>query len=209
MTMAKFFGDVLQEPGKPCRVCGETIVASARKCIHCDSWQDWRAELGVSSQVLALLVALVSVTAPLITAVDSVMNPPVAEFSIKPVQVLVHLLRLEVTNFGVKPGAIGNVVVRGFGSDERETVSSQFASRIATGPQMILPSETKTIYLDRVNESAAPHKFKLRRCELDVDTFRTRDATAKVAIDCEYAETVFGKSYPFAKYMPVPGRDEK
>ncbi len=55
---------------KLCRICCEPIAAGARKCIHCDSFQDWRGNLGVSATVLSLLVALVSVltaSAPILT----------------------------------------------------------------------------------------------------------------------------------------------
>lgn len=48
---------------KNCAVCGERIAGSALKCIHCDSFLDWRRHLQFSTSVLALLVALVSVTA--------------------------------------------------------------------------------------------------------------------------------------------------
>ena len=44
-----------------CRYCKEDIKLGARKCIHCDSYLDWRRYLGMSSSVLALLIALVSV----------------------------------------------------------------------------------------------------------------------------------------------------
>jgi hypothetical protein len=54
-------GDQGARDTKPCRVCGEDIKFSAQKCIHCDSYQDWRVRLGIGSTVLALLVALVSV----------------------------------------------------------------------------------------------------------------------------------------------------
>jgi hypothetical protein len=46
---------------KQCTTCSELIAASALKCIHCDSYQDWRRYLAFSSTVLALLVALLSV----------------------------------------------------------------------------------------------------------------------------------------------------
>ena len=46
---------------KVCTTYGEEIAASARKCIHCDTWQDWRRYLVFSNTVLALLVALISV----------------------------------------------------------------------------------------------------------------------------------------------------
>ena len=56
--------DVPPEPDqhkKQCTTCSELIAASALKCIHCDSYQDWRRYLAFSSTVLALLVALLSV----------------------------------------------------------------------------------------------------------------------------------------------------
>ena len=34
---------------KPCKVCGEAIKTTAKKCIHCDSYQDWRAYLNFGS----------------------------------------------------------------------------------------------------------------------------------------------------------------
>jgi len=46
---------------KPCKTCGEEIKITALKCIHCDSFQDWRSSLSFGSTVLSLLVALVSV----------------------------------------------------------------------------------------------------------------------------------------------------
>lgn len=44
-----------------CKVCREDIKLGAKKCTHCNSYQDWRRLVAVSSSVLALLVALVSV----------------------------------------------------------------------------------------------------------------------------------------------------
>jgi len=55
---------------KPCRVCSEEIDKNARKCIHCGSWQDWHRRIGLSSEILALLIALTSVigwVTPIIT----------------------------------------------------------------------------------------------------------------------------------------------
>ena len=45
----------------PCAQCGLSIPEAARLCHHCKSHQDWRGYLSLSSAVLALLVALVSV----------------------------------------------------------------------------------------------------------------------------------------------------
>src|SRR5262245_15915290 len=60
---------------KTCSTCGEEIAASARKCIHCDSYQDWRRFFGFSSPVLALLVALVSVATFAVPVFRDVLAP--------------------------------------------------------------------------------------------------------------------------------------
>src|SRR5262245_16368653 len=60
---------------KTCTSCGEEIAASARKCIHCDSYQDWRRFFGFSSPVLALLVALVSVATFAVPVFRDVLAP--------------------------------------------------------------------------------------------------------------------------------------
>jgi hypothetical protein len=54
-----------------CTQCALTIPRSAKLCSHCGSYQDWRGYLGISATVLALLTALVSVTA---TALPTIVN---------------------------------------------------------------------------------------------------------------------------------------
>jgi hypothetical protein len=50
-------------PSKSCRICARPIPLAAVKCADCFSYQDWRSGLGVSTTVLSMLVALVSVVA--------------------------------------------------------------------------------------------------------------------------------------------------
>ncbi len=51
----------------PCPVCGEPISPKALKCIHCDSYLDWRRFLIVGNTALALVIALVSVATTAVT----------------------------------------------------------------------------------------------------------------------------------------------
>lgn len=57
----------VQEPTKPappeklCRVCKKPIPAEGLKCTECNSFQDWRRILPFSTEILALLIALLSV----------------------------------------------------------------------------------------------------------------------------------------------------
>jgi len=55
-----------------CRTCHEKINKGAKKCIKCDSFQDWRRYVGVSTTSLSLFVALLSVLSLFITVIDDV-----------------------------------------------------------------------------------------------------------------------------------------
>lgn len=46
-----------------CLVCKSAIEDGASKCVHCNSFQNWRRFLGMSGTILSLLVALISVSA--------------------------------------------------------------------------------------------------------------------------------------------------
>ncbi|QDU44306.1 hypothetical protein Mal52_27850 [Symmachiella dynata] len=59
----------------PCTVCGELIHSSAKKCTHCDTWLDWRRHLTLSSVVLSLLVALVSVSTVAVPIIVNAFQP--------------------------------------------------------------------------------------------------------------------------------------
>lgn len=61
-----------------CQSCRGIIEKGATKCIHCDSYQNWRRHINVSSTVLALLVALISV---LTTSIPIIKNALVGENS--------------------------------------------------------------------------------------------------------------------------------
>lgn len=58
-----------------CLVCREEIKNGARKCINCDSYQDWRRYFQFNIVVLSLLVALISVLTASIPIVKSMLTP--------------------------------------------------------------------------------------------------------------------------------------
>ena len=62
-AMPKVVLDEAPGPHKACRICARPIPVEAKKCADCLSYQDWRSSLGVSTTVLSMLVALVSVVA--------------------------------------------------------------------------------------------------------------------------------------------------
>lgn len=63
-------------PGtKRCKVCAEPINISAKKCIHCQSDQEWTSRLGFSATVLSLLVALITVLTAAIPVIRDAITP--------------------------------------------------------------------------------------------------------------------------------------
>jgi ribosomal protein L40E len=64
-----------QPATKICRDCAERIPDKARKCGHCDAYQDWRRVIFLSNSTLSLLVALVAVLAFAIPIIKSALTP--------------------------------------------------------------------------------------------------------------------------------------
>lgn len=60
---------------KTCRTCGEEIKAQARKCVHCGAYQDWRGAVSLSTTVLSLMVALISVSIAAFPAIRKAVTP--------------------------------------------------------------------------------------------------------------------------------------
>jgi hypothetical protein len=91
---------------KLCKVCAEPIKKTARVCIHCNNYQDWRAELNVSSTVLSLLVALVSVLTAAVPALMTATTPRDSHLSFSDQGTTENLISLLVTNSGTRPGTV-------------------------------------------------------------------------------------------------------
>jgi hypothetical protein len=47
----------------PCPICGEQIRPVARKCIHCQSYLDWRRYVALGSSAVPVMAALVAILA--------------------------------------------------------------------------------------------------------------------------------------------------
>ena len=64
------------QPKVLCKQCCSAIPRGALICSHCSSYQDWRSWFSVSSTVLALLTALVSVLGIATPAIINVLHSP-------------------------------------------------------------------------------------------------------------------------------------
>lgn len=56
-------------------MCRKEIPAGARICTECDCYQDWRRYFGLSSTILSLLVALVSVLTVAVPVIKNALTP--------------------------------------------------------------------------------------------------------------------------------------
>ncbi len=162
MSMA----DQNQKPTtKPCRVCGEDIKLAARKCIHCDSWQDWRGDVGVSTTILSLLIALFSVTTALLPAVDDYMRPDDSSFKFSFQRVSESGFSIFVSNEGKMPGTVGPAVI--YLSDKSGFVGKIHFRMLGMGERAAIAVQPKSTML--LNYALSPHQ-RIPKLSLDSDT---------------------------------------
>lgn len=98
-----------------CKVCKEEIQEEALKCIHCGSFQNFRRHLNISTSILSLLVALVTVASVAPFLWDSISTKE-SEFSINYLEkrdrsqgtTKDFLITLYISNTGERPGLIRN-----------------------------------------------------------------------------------------------------
>lgn len=95
--------------GNTCRVCNERIEIGAKKCIHCSSFQDWRRYLNLSSTMLALIVALISVLSISIPILKESFESENSYITILFQSASDEYLTFIGSNSGKYPGGIGNV----------------------------------------------------------------------------------------------------
>jgi hypothetical protein len=94
---------------KACRLCAGEINSSARKCIHCTAYQDWRAGLGFSATILSLLIALISVATALLPVIKTTFfEVKNSQITISPQRFARNELSAFISNVGTRPGVIGS-----------------------------------------------------------------------------------------------------
>lgn len=101
-----------------CHFCKKEIEDGAIKCVHCDSYQNWRKYIQFSNTVLSLLVALISVTALATPIIIKACKADKTDVRIKIINKQFDLSRgygklsfkgdLLISNIGNKPGIVSN-----------------------------------------------------------------------------------------------------
>ena len=103
---------------KPCNQCGEKISVSATKCSKCQGFQNWRRHFELSSVMIAMLVALVSVTSLALPIIYPYFYPPFSNIEIGNAQLETppgaifepDIITLTATNMGERPGHIRSII---------------------------------------------------------------------------------------------------
>jgi hypothetical protein len=87
-----------------CQQCRLAIPDTAQICTHCQSYQDWRRWFSVSSTVLALLTALISVLSFALPNFIQLLHSPRSEMAAPIISMEGTTVRLLVINNGDAPG---------------------------------------------------------------------------------------------------------
>lgn len=93
-------------PLKSCNDCGETIPSDAAKCTHCDAFQDWRRYVNFSTTMVALITALISVIASSLPAVRELVIGDRSDMKLSFQRVENGKILLLGSNSGTRPGAV-------------------------------------------------------------------------------------------------------
>lgn len=133
-----------------CEICKEKIEYGADKCIHCDSYQGtWRRLLDFSNTILALLVALVSVSGVMIPVIFDACARKDSDVRVRFLSTSSHHdeLWLLATNRGTRAAGISKVVLiegskqpRNLRLESSRTVPAQATEEIHLfSPDPLLP----------------------------------------------------------------------
>lgn len=95
-------------PSKPCRICARPIPLAAVKCADCFSYQDWRSGFGVSTTVLSMLVALVSVVAAATPGLVRLASPKDSKMVFGEPALRRGQFMQFASNAGTRPGIVDN-----------------------------------------------------------------------------------------------------
>lgn len=90
----------------PCRQCKSLIPVGARLCRECKSYQDWRGFLNISTAMMALIIAALSVATVAAPVFYKIFGLNKSKIVIGAPIIEGETLRVIVTNTGTMPGAI-------------------------------------------------------------------------------------------------------
>ncbi len=148
----------MDEKKQNCVTCKEKINAKALKCIHCDSYQDWRKYLNITNTSLTLIIALISVITLSLPTLSNFVISKKENITAQIIGNSGNRLLILLTNEGGKTGAIeseGSIILLSKSKspfpiylDENISSDSKNADRL------LLKSGESRILLARTNGGA-------------------------------------------------------
>jgi hypothetical protein len=96
-------------------MCRERILPDARLCKHCGAYQGWRKHLSLSSTVLALLVALISVATASIPVVVKAWTPHRSDVQLTVSRASFDTIFVVASNYGDRPGSVAGAAILSIG----------------------------------------------------------------------------------------------
>ena len=146
-----------------CRVCREKIKAGARKCIHCDSFQNWLSFVPVSSTILSLLVALVGVSSALIPQLQRAFTPQRSELAFRFQSASLKVVSRFVSNGGSRPASVASgwlVIGNGKRGNTSEQVElSLVRSNVPIDAVVVPPGQSELLFF-AVRSTTVLRSFK-------------------------------------------------
>jgi len=184
-----------------CKICGEPISTTARKCTHCDSYQDWRGGINISNTVLSLLVALVSVLAVAIPAIHEALKAKNSELRFAFQGANTEAITIFATNSGTRPGTVqSTLTLKVSAAGKTVEVPLTIQLRESSAATIIEPSQSRLLDLNPPADSGPTervlsHYFKdpisidldKASCTIPIESndFRTKRSTAEIPVQCK------------------------
>ena len=102
---------------KACRMCGEDVLAVARLCKHCGTHlAGWNKYISLSSSVLAMCVALVSVLTWAVPQIDNAMKPDASDVQVVISRASRDQIYLAASNYGKRSGSVAGGAIISVGT---------------------------------------------------------------------------------------------
>ncbi len=158
-----------------CHACREDLIEGAKICKHCGSFQDWRRHMMFSSSILALLVALVSVTSFTIPIIKKSLIVEDSNILLSFQFSRENEICIIATNNGSKSGSIANseLIIR-----KNQKNIGKYPLRISgesSGEAFISPGISKQLKLYIINEERnriEKEDIDLLSCMLDITSIK-------------------------------------
>jgi hypothetical protein len=143
-----------------CTQCRLSIPDGARVCTHCSSRQDWRGYLGLSSTIIALLVALVSVATTAAPVISKQFGLARSRLNVGVPVIRNGQIQVAITNTGDAPGSIRSVLLV-----SRYLPTVQTRIDVADAEDAFLPPGSKFVKFN-VRLAMSPEKARATMTQL-------------------------------------------